>query len=68
LSGNDLGLLANSTDIPVVSEPMDDDRLKQIVQDYSNDTGLLQNELHLYAKELLKARQVEKAWKVLLAI
>ena len=47
---------------------MDDDRLKQIVQDYSNDTGLLQNELHLYAKELLKARQVEKAWKVLLAI
>lgn len=69
LSGNDLGLLANSTDIPVVSEPMDDDdRLKQIIRDHSDDSELLKNELHLYARELLKARQVEKAWKVLLAV
>lgn len=67
LSGNDLGLLANSTEIPVVTEAIEDERLKYILQDYSNEKNLLQNALHQYAKDLLSRHDVERAWRVLLA-
>lgn len=68
LSGNDLGLLANSTEIPVVSPfTPEDERLRQIFQDYSNSDPLLEQALHRYAKELLQRQEVDKAWNVLLA-
>jgi flavin reductase (DIM6/NTAB) family NADH-FMN oxidoreductase RutF len=67
LSGNDLGLLANSTEIPVLTAVSEDDHLKQILRDYNNDPLLLQNALHQYAKELLHRHDVDKAWQVLLA-
>jgi len=67
LSGNDLGLLANSTEIPVVTPADEDERLKQILQDYNNDEHLLQQALHQYAKELLARHEVSRAWQVLLA-
>lgn len=68
LSGNDLGLLANSTEIPVVGTPIEDERLRQIFQDYSDKGGnALKNALHEYAKELLHVHDVERAWQVLLA-
>jgi len=67
LSGNDLGLLANSTEIPVLTDISEDDHLKQILRDYNNDSELLVIELHKYAKELLHRHDVEKAWQVLLA-
>lgn len=66
LSGNDLGLLANSTEIPVVAAATDDERLKQILQDYNHDSYLLQDALHQYAKELLARHDVDLAWQVLL--
>lgn len=66
LTGNDLGLLANSTEIPVVSPSIDDERLKMILQDYSNDETLLQQALHQYAKDLLTRHEVDQAWQVLL--
>lgn len=67
LSGNDLGLLANSTEIPVVSGLQDDERLIQIIQDYSQDISLLQKAQQQYAKELLARHEVDRAWQVLLA-
>lgn len=67
LSGNDLGLLANSTEIPVIGTTIEDERLKQILHDYDQDGHLLQHALHQYAKELLSRHDVERAWQVLLA-
>lgn len=66
LTGNDLGILANSTEIPLVSETVEDERLKMILQDYSNDEQLLQQALHQYAKELIARHEVTQAWQVLL--
>ena len=66
LTGNDLGILANSTEIPLVSETVEDERLKMILQDYSNDEQLLQQALHQYAKELIARHEVNQAWQVLL--
>lgn len=66
LSGNDLGILANSTEIPVVGTIEEDERLVHILQDYGNDPAVLQNALHQYAKELLHRNEVDKAWQALL--
>lgn len=66
LSGNDLGLLANSTEIPVITGISEDERLRQILQDYNNEPSLLNNALHQYAKELLQRHEVDHAWQVLL--
>lgn len=67
LSGNDLGLLGNSTEIPIVAEAFEDERLKHIFREYSEDETILTIELHRYAKELLARHEVDKAWQVLLA-
>lgn len=67
LTGNNLGMLANSTNIPVVSDVLYDDRLISILKEYTNDNDGLHNALHTYAKELLDAGDVDKAWQVLLA-
>lgn len=67
LTGNNLGLLGNSTTIPVVDTVLYDDRLTHILRDNSNDEHTLTNALHQYAKELLDEGDVNKAWQVLLA-
>lgn len=67
LTGNHLGILGNSTSIPVVSEVLYDDRLLQIVRDYEGDAGAKKHALHEYAKELLDHGDVDKAWQILLA-
>lgn len=67
LTGNNLGLLGNSTSIPVVDTVLYDDRLTHILRDNSNDESTLTTALHLYAKELLDEGDVHKAWQVLLA-
>lgn len=66
LTGNDLGMLANVTEIPLVASIEEDDRIKQIMQDYLNDAGMRQNALQIYAKDLLQKHEVDKAWQVLL--
>lgn len=66
LTGNDLGMLANCTKAPDVIQP--EGRLIEIVQNNSNNKDLLNRELHIYAKELLAAHEVEKAWQALLLI
>jgi len=67
LTGNNLGMLANTHTIPVVSKVLYDDRLTQILQDYAENDAAKTHALHSYAKELLDHGDVEKAWQVLLA-
>lgn len=67
LTGNNLGMLGNSTAIPVVSDMLYDDRLHHILSEYNNNSSARLHALHHYAKELLDEGAVEKAWQVLLA-
>ena len=67
LTGNNLGMLGNSSVLPVVDEMLYDDRLSAILREHDHDGRALQYALHSYAKELLDAGDVEKAWGVLLA-
>lgn len=67
LTGNNLGLLGNCTTLPVVSELLYDDRLSNILKDYTHDRTSKMNALHQYAKELLDMNEVDKAWQVLMA-
>ncbi len=67
LTGNNLGILGNSSVIPVVGPVMYDDRLAQILREFESDEHSLHQSLHQYAKELLDTGDVDKAWQVLLA-
>ena len=68
LTGNNLGQLANVSEIPFVDPAFEDDKLKNIFQYYSINPEEKEKELHTYAKELLNARKVTEAWQVLLAL
>jgi flavin reductase (DIM6/NTAB) family NADH-FMN oxidoreductase RutF len=67
LTGNNLGMLGNCTSIPIISDAIDDDRLNEILKKYSHDENARTEALHQYAKELLDAGDVNKAWQVLMA-
>jgi hypothetical protein len=67
LTGNNLGQLGNVNSIPVVDPSFEDDKMKNIFQYYSLTPDTMDEELHLYAKELLKEGKVQEAWQVLLA-
>lgn len=67
LTGNDLGKLANITEIPIIDPSFDDDNLKQIVQYYSVNPKEMDKELHAYAKKLLNLNKIKEAWQVLLS-
>ncbi|HQE13275.1 MAG TPA: flavin reductase family protein [Flavipsychrobacter sp.] len=67
LTGNNLGVLGNSTSIPIISDVLYDDRLMQILRDYEHDQEAKVNALHIYAKELIEVGATEKAWQVLLS-
>ena len=67
LTGNELGMLGNCTTIPVVSNLAEDNHLSHILREYTHDEDAKKEALHLYAKQLLEAKEVNKAWQVLLA-
>lgn len=67
LSGNNLGQLANVHDTPLIDPSFDDDKLNNIFQYYSLSPDEMENEIHIYAKELLSEGKVNEAWQVLLA-
>jgi flavin reductase (DIM6/NTAB) family NADH-FMN oxidoreductase RutF len=67
LSGNDLAMLANVTELPEIDPSFEDAHLKQIIQYYSLSPVELENELHLHAKNLLEKKEVDAAWQVLLS-
>ena len=68
LTGNHLGQLANLHEFPVIDPSFEDEKLKNIFQYYSLDPAEMENELHLYAAELLNVGKVAEAWQVLLAL
>lgn len=68
LTGNNLGMLANVEDIPVIDAAFEDDTLKNIIQYYAADPNEMENELHLYAKKILDTGKLYEAWQVLLAV
>jgi len=66
LTGNNLGMLANVNEMPVIDACFEDDKLKNIFQYYSLNPDEMEKELHRYAKELLDTGKVNEAWQVLL--
>lgn len=66
LTGNDLGMLANVSQMPAHSALRNDERLRQIIREFSSDHKAREHALHVYAQELLARQQVEEAWQVLL--
>jgi len=67
LNGNDLGKLANVSELPFIDPSFHDDRLKNIIQYFSLNPDDMETELQLYAKELLAQNNVSAAWQILLA-
>jgi len=67
LTGNNLGMLGNCTIIPIVATALYDERLTEILKSFSHDEYAKKSSLHEYARELLDAGDVDKAWQVLLA-
>jgi len=67
LNGNDLGKLANVSELPFIDPTFHDDRLKNIIQYFSLNPDDMESELQLYAKELLAQNNVSGAWQILLA-
>jgi flavin reductase (DIM6/NTAB) family NADH-FMN oxidoreductase RutF len=68
LTGNNLGMLANVHEMPVIDPSFDDARLKEIIQYFSINPDEMEKELHKYAKYLLDEGKVREAWQVLLAV
>lgn len=67
LTGNNLGMLANVSELPFIDAAFEDNKLKNIFQYYSLAPDEMEKELHLYAKELLDQGKVQEAWQVLLS-
>ncbi|PQJ09237.1 flavin reductase [Flavipsychrobacter stenotrophus] len=67
LTGNNLGMLGNSTVVPVVAELLQDTRFTEILKTYTHDADARKTALHQYAKELLDGGHIDTAWQVLLA-
>ncbi len=67
LTGNHLGLLGNSSALPVVETITNDERLVELLREYDTHPEALRHALHQYAAELLDKGDVEKAWEVLLS-
>jgi flavin reductase (DIM6/NTAB) family NADH-FMN oxidoreductase RutF len=67
LTGNHLGLLGNSSALPIVETITNDERLVELLREYDTHPEALRHALHQYAAELLDKGDVEKAWEVLLS-
>jgi hypothetical protein len=63
-----LELLAGVQYIPAIDPAFEDDTLKNIFQYYSINPNEMENELHIYAAQLLNKGKVNEAWQVLLAL
>lgn len=67
LTGNHLGLLGNSSAVPVVEKITNDERLTLLLREYDTAPEALRGALHQYAAELLDRGEVALAWEVLLS-
>lgn len=67
LTGNDLGMLANATQIPEKT-PLQNADLEAILQQNFADKIAKNKALHFLAHQLLEERKVAEAWQVLLCV
>ena len=67
LTAAHLDLLASENAVPDIDPSFYDDRLKNIFQYYAINPEEMENELHLYAKELLDQGKIKQAWQILLS-
>ena len=67
LSGNELGMLANVTELPAADPSFEDSRMQALLDTFAAGSPERQKELQGYAKELLGSGKVKEAWQVLLA-
>lgn len=65
LTGNDLGILGNYTEIPEKDNSFSDERLLQILNNNNRNEEII-SMIHQYARELLNTGEADKAWQVLL--
>jgi hypothetical protein len=68
LTTSHLKQLCSVPDLPFIDPSFEDDRLKNIIQYFSNSPDEMERELHLYAKELLDKGNINAAWQVLLTV
>ena len=68
LTGNHLGMLANVHEMPSINASYEDEKLKNIFQYYSLTPDEMEKEVHIYARELLDAGNIQEAWQVLLSV
>lgn len=66
LTGNDLGILGNCTNVPEREASFADERVNTILNDAQQDSNGCTAALHTYAQELIAAHDLAKAWQVLL--
>lgn len=66
LSGNNLGMLANVTEIPEINPAFSDSDVVKIVEYFALNPTEMEAELHKHAAKLLNNGQVEDAWQTLL--
>lgn len=66
LSGNDLGILGNCTSVPARDSSFADNTMFDIIKSHTGDKPSLATALHGYAKQLIAAGEISKAWQVLL--
>ncbi len=67
LTGNNLGILANVSEIPQI-EDIVDKRIKVIKDMYKSDIAAQNEAIHRYAKTLLDGGDVDRAWQALLRV
>jgi hypothetical protein len=69
LTGNNLGQLGNTEQLPATEEikAYKTTLLSQLFNDWAKDEDRLQQQLHHLAKRLLDEGKVNEAWKVLLS-
>jgi len=60
--------LCSVPELPFINPAFEDDRLKNIIQYFSNSPDEMEKELHVYAKELLDKGDISGAWQVLLTL
>ena len=66
LTGNQLAILANVSELPLIDAAYDDPHVKQIIQYFSANPEEMEFELHRHAAHLLDMGKVDDAWQVLL--
>ncbi len=66
LTGNDLGILGNSSSIPTQDPNFVDTRLNDILKAHTAEDDMKTTALHQYAKELIAEGKLFDAWQVLL--